>query len=63
MYRLSKNIRKYSTTPIVKVITDDSGKEQEQIVCLIPLPKKDGEALADKIIHLLNINDYIKETL
>lgn len=49
MYKKSTNIRKYSTTPIVKVVND-----QEQMVLLCPLPKKDGEAFSDKIIKMLN---------
>lgn len=50
MYKQSNTIRKYSTTPIVWI--DDTGKEE--IVCLIPLPKKDGEDLAKKIVDMLN---------
>lgn len=50
MYRQSINKRKYSTTPIVKVT--DEGKEE--IVCLITLPKKDGEVLAEYIAKILN---------
>jgi hypothetical protein len=50
MYKQSANIRKYSTTPIVKVT--EEGKEE--IVCVITLPKKDGEELAVRIVDMLN---------
>jgi hypothetical protein len=49
MYKKATNIRKYSTTPIVKVVND-----QEQMALLCPLPKKDGEIFTDKIIKMLN---------
>jgi len=54
MFRLSINKRKYTPTPIVKVITDDKGKETEQIVLLSPLKKEEGEELLNKIVKLLN---------
>jgi len=54
MYRQSLNKRSYSTTPIVKVC---EGKEE--IVCIITLPKKEGEVLAKKIVDLLNNLDNI----
>jgi hypothetical protein len=53
-YRISVNKRKYSTTPIVEVLVDDSGKETEKIICVFTLPKKDGDLLAEKFVELLN---------
>ena len=41
-YRVSNNKRKYSTTPIVEVITDTEGNETEKIICVFVLPKKEG---------------------
>ena len=56
MYKLSRNIRKYSTTPLVKVETDAKGKEKEIQVLFSPLKKKDGEAFLQKIADALNKN-------
>jgi hypothetical protein len=53
-YRISNNKRKYSTTPIVEVIIDKDGKEDEKIVCVCVLPKKEGDALSEEIVKLLN---------
>jgi hypothetical protein len=53
-YRISHNIRKYSTTPIIEVITEENGKETEKIVCVIVLPKKDGEIISNNLVKLLN---------
>jgi len=50
MYKLSQNIRKYSTTPLVKV--DDKGKETQ--VLFSPLRKKEGEAFLLEIANFLN---------
>lgn len=50
MYAQSSNKRKYTTTPIVRMNKDN----KEEIVCLITLPKMDGEILAERIIFLLN---------
>jgi len=54
MYRTSNNKRKYSTTPIVEVITEKDGSETEKIICLIVLPKKDGDIFSKNLIKLLN---------
>ncbi len=53
-YRISNNKRKYSTTPIVEVITDAENKETEKIICLILLPKKDGDIMSENLVNLLN---------
>ena len=54
IYRISNNKRKYSTTPIVEVIIDADGKETEKIICMIVLPKKDGDILAEQFVEVLN---------
>jgi hypothetical protein len=54
MYRISNTKRKYSTTPIVKVTTDDHGKETEEIVAVVTLPKKRGDLLSVLIVEALN---------
>ena len=55
MYRISQSKRKYSPTPIVKVTVVD-GKEQEEIVLISTLKKKEGDELSLTIIELLNKN-------
>ena len=50
MYRLSKNERKYTTTPLVKV--DEKGKETQ--ILFSPLKKKEGEEMLRKIADFLN---------
>jgi hypothetical protein len=53
-YKLSKNVRKYSPTPIVRIKKDDKGNETEEIV-LVSIQKKDsGNALSNQIIRLIN---------
>ena len=54
MYKISKNVRKYSPTPIVKVTVGADGKEQEEIVLISTLKKAEGNALSEKIVRLLN---------
>jgi hypothetical protein len=54
MYRLSHNVRKYSTTPLVKVEVDAKGKEIETQVLFSPLPKKEGEVFLQKVADVLN---------
>lgn len=54
MYRISNNRRKYSTTPIVEVITEKDGSETEKIICVIVLPKKDGDIISNNLVKLLN---------
>jgi len=54
MHRISNNKRKYSTTPIVKVETGADGKETETILCVVCLPKKQGDMLSEEIVGLLN---------
>lgn len=51
MYRLSTNRRKYSTSPIVKVLEDGT---EVPILIALGLPKAEGDELAEKIIKLLN---------
>ena len=53
-YRISNNKRKYSTTPIVEVLIDKDGKEDEKLICVVCLPKKQGDVLSEKIVKLLN---------
>ena len=54
MYKISKSIRKYSPTPIVKVTVGADGRETEEIVLISTLKKKEGDALSEKIVRLLN---------
>ena len=54
MYRLSRDVRKYSATPLVRVETDSKGKEKETQVLFSPLGKKKGEAFLQKIADMLN---------
>jgi 3-dehydroquinate dehydratase len=54
MYRISNQKRKYSTTPIVKVTTDAQGKETEEIVAVVTMPKKRGDLLSVLIVEALN---------
>ena len=60
MYRLSRDIRKYSTTPLVWVETDPKGKEKETQVLFSPLKKKEGEELLQNIADMLNKNLNLK---
>jgi len=53
MYRVSKNVRKYSPTPIVKVYIED-GKEKEEMVFVSTLKKEEGNKLSQKVVELLN---------
>ncbi len=68
MYAISEKIRKYSPTPIVKVTVVD-GKKTEEIVLISSLKKKEGDALSETIVRLLNEQEKtyryipIKETL
>ena len=57
-YRISNNTRKWSPTPIVKVLKDEKGNETEKIVCILTLPKKEGEAFSEQIVNLLNTFGY-----
>jgi hypothetical protein len=57
MYRISKNVRKYSPTPIVKVTVGADGKEQEEIVMVaVNMKKKEGDELSLTVVELLNKN-------
>jgi len=56
MYRISKNIRKYSPTPIVRVTVGADGRETEEIVLISCLKKAEGDALSLTIVQLLNKN-------
>jgi len=60
MYRLSRDIRKYSTTPLVWVDTDSKGKEKETQVLFSPLKKKEGEEFLQNIADMLNKNLNLK---
>ena len=57
MYRISKNKRKHSTTPIVKVHIGLDGKEKEEIVLLSPLTSKIGDPLLESVVEFLNESD------
>jgi len=60
MYRISINKRKYSSTPIVKVMVGVDGKEQEEIVlCAVNMKKKEGDELSQNIVDLLNLQEYL----
>lgn len=56
MYARSRNERKYSSTPVVKI--DEEGKEIHLLVC--EGKKKDADELADKIVSALN-DDRLSE--
>jgi hypothetical protein len=57
MYRISKNVRKYSPTPIVKVTVGEDGREQEEIVMVaVNMKKKEGDELSLTVVELLNKN-------
>jgi hypothetical protein len=58
MYRLSTNKRKYSTTPIVKVLEDGT---EVPILIALNLPKKEGDELAEKIVRLLELDETMKK--
>jgi hypothetical protein len=61
MYAISRNKRKYSPTPIVRVTMDDNGNElSEQTVCIVTLTKKEGDALSEEIVNLLNREEHYK---
>jgi hypothetical protein len=60
MYAISKNIRKYSPTPVVKLIRGVDGKVQEEMVFISTLKKKKGDTLSEEIVRLLNINLILK---
>jgi hypothetical protein len=52
MYQITKNKRKYSPDPIVKINND-----KEIIVFISLLPKKEGDKLTKIILNLLNNNN------
>lgn len=54
-YRISNIKRKYSPTPIVKVVTDKNGKEKEIFVCCCAPPKAEGDLLSQEIVDFLNM--------
>jgi len=58
MYRIStKDVRKYSSNPIVKVTVDEQGREHEDIVMIAcNVKKKEGDELSAKVVELLNKN-------
>lgn len=53
MYRISHNKRRFTPTPLVKVETVN-GKEKETQVLFCALPKKEGNALLEKLVDVLN---------
>lgn len=55
MYRISKVVRKHSTTPIVSV--DEKGKETQVLFC--PLKKTIGDPFMEKLVKILNNTDEI----
>jgi hypothetical protein len=54
MYQISSNVRKYSPTPVVEIMTDENGNKSERIVFISTLTKKEGNELSEKIVELLN---------
>lgn len=56
MYAISRNKRKYSPTPIVRLSMGADGKQQEEIVLISTLKKTEGDALSERIVRLLNDN-------
>jgi hypothetical protein len=54
MYKISQNNRKYTTTPIVEEILLPNGKTEERFICVVSLPKKEGDKLSQAIVALLN---------
>lgn len=63
MYRLSTNTRKYSPTPIVRVTVEADGKEQEEIVLISTLKKKEGDAMSQKVVDLLNREEFFNNII
>jgi hypothetical protein len=59
MYRISKNTRKYSPTPIVKVTVGADGREQEEIVLISVQKKGLGDIMSQRIVDLLNDSNNI----
>lgn len=53
MYRISHNKRRFTPTPLVKVEVVN-GKEKETQVLFSPLPKKEGDALLEELVNILN---------
>jgi len=53
MYRISHTKRRFTPTPLVKVETIN-GKEKETQVLFCALPKKEGDALLEKLVNILN---------
>ena len=54
MYRISINKRKYSSNPVVRVTVAPDGKEQEEIIFISILSKKNGDELSERIVNALN---------
>ena len=59
MYRIStKDHRKYSPNPIVKVTVDEEGKEHEDVVLIAcNMKKAEGDILSKKVVELLNAEE------
>jgi hypothetical protein len=53
-YRTSRNKRKFSPDPVVKVTIEKDGKEHEEIVLIPTLSKKEGDELSTSITEILN---------
>jgi hypothetical protein len=55
---LSKNKRKYSPDPIVRVTVNEKGGEDEEIVLIPVMKKAEAEKLSRLIINQLNQDLY-----
>ena len=53
MYRISQNKRRFTPTPLVRVEVVN-GKEKETQVLFCALPKKEGDALLEELVNILN---------
>lgn len=62
MYRLSNNRTAWygSTTPLVKVEIDETGKEKEVQVLFTPKTKKVGEPFLEELAEFLNQKELEK---
>ena len=60
MYAISRNKRKYSPTPIVRLSMGANGKPQEEIIMISTLKKAEGDAMSERIVRLLNDNLWVE---
>lgn len=56
MYAISKNKRRFSPTPIVRLSLGGDGKIQEEIVMISTLKKEQGDKLSERVVRFLNDN-------